>query len=97
MRAHKPIKEEDFEDELEDQFAQTLMNEANEMGIFQEGPAGDGVDYTKALEKIQQSIKKNEEKQSDYFNLSLLMNRIMKHRSSQNFILMRSITKKILK
>ena len=34
MRSHKPIKEEDFEDELEDQFAQTLMNEANEMGIF---------------------------------------------------------------
>ena len=35
------------------------MNEANEMGIFHEGP-GDGVDYTKALEKIQESIKQKE-------------------------------------
>lgn len=36
------IKEEDFEDELEDQMAESLFQEANKMGIFQKDQ---GVDY----------------------------------------------------
>jgi hypothetical protein len=41
MRTTK-IKEEDFEDELEDQMAESLFQEANKMGIFQKDQ---GVDY----------------------------------------------------
>lgn len=36
MRTTK-IKEEDFEDELEDQMAESLFQEADKMGIFQKG------------------------------------------------------------
>lgn len=37
------IKEEEFEDELDDQLAQSLFQEADTLGIFQD--KGDGVDY----------------------------------------------------
>ena len=50
------MKEEEFEDELEDQMAQSLFAEADQMGIFQAAP-NDGVDYTQALQKIEQHIQ----------------------------------------
>lgn len=50
--------EEDFEDELQDQMAESLFQEADQMGIFQE----QGVDYGAALKKIDEEIKKNKDK-----------------------------------
>lgn len=49
------IKEEEFEDELDDQMAQSLFAEADQMGIFQAAP-NDGVDYTQALKQIEKHI-----------------------------------------
>lgn len=49
------IKEEDFEDELEDQLAESLFQEADQMGIFKKG-VEQAVDYTKALKTVQQKI-----------------------------------------
>jgi hypothetical protein len=57
MRGNK-IKEEDFEDELEDQMAESLFQEADKMGIFQAD--GQGVDYQAALTKIETEIAKNQ-------------------------------------
>ena len=58
MRTTK-IKEEDFEDELEDQMAESLFQEANKMGIFQKDQ---GVDYKEQLKKIETEIEKNKNK-----------------------------------
>lgn len=52
MRGNK-IKEEDFEDELEDQMAESLFEEADKMGIFQ---SDQGIDYQAALNKIETEI-----------------------------------------
>ena len=54
MRATK-IKEEDFEDELEEQMQESLFKEADQMGIFQPDKMG-GVDYGEALKKIETAI-----------------------------------------
>lgn len=56
-------KEEEFEDELDDQMAQSLFAEADEMGIFQAAP-NDGVDYAKALQQIEKHIRDSKAKDS---------------------------------
>lgn len=59
MQKHQPKEdEEDYEDELQDQMAESLFQEADQMGIFQEM----GVDYGAALMKIDEEIKKNKDK-----------------------------------
>ena len=54
---------EDSDDELQDQMAESLFQEANQMGIFKiENMMQGGVDYAAALSKIETEIKKSEDK-----------------------------------
>ena len=59
LKQNKPAEDDkDYEDQLQDQMAESLFQEANQMGIFQE----QGVDYGAALKKIDEEIKKNKDK-----------------------------------
>ena len=49
MRSNPQIKEEEFEDELDDQMADSLFKEADQMGIFEQK---DAVDYAQALQNV---------------------------------------------
>lgn len=46
---------EENEDELQDQLAESLFQEADKMGIFE---SNDGVDYGEALKKVEKEIAK---------------------------------------
>lgn len=48
---------DDYDDELQDQMAESLFQEADQMGIFKvENMISEGVDYAAALDKIETKI-----------------------------------------
>ena len=57
---------EEYDDELQDQMAESLFQEANQMGIFKiENIIHAGVDYAAALDNIESKIKENDAKRED--------------------------------
>ena len=54
---------DDEDDELQDQMAESLIEEGDQIGIFKiENMMSSGVDYAAALQNIDKELKKSEEK-----------------------------------